>query len=185
MSRLSVLAGTALLSLAAASTVYAQAAATAGVHERNPVELGMDAGVSIGLDDPSYTTISIPVQSIRAGFMISPRFSLEPSLGLTYMHFSGESLTQYRALVGLLYHFQMNRHANQWYVRPFAGITGVSGSGSSDTQAEIGGGLGIKIPMAARVSTRFEANFEHGFKSGDVASSNAIGILAGLSFFTH
>jgi hypothetical protein len=152
---------------------------------RNPIELGIDAGALFGLDDPHVTTITIPGQHIRAGFMISPTISIEPVFGLNYIHVSGESQTSYEALVGMLYHFSPNRHAKQLYVRPFVGFVGTSAGGHNQTQAALGGGVGIKIPMFPRISSRFEANYQHTFSSGDVGSSNAIGLLAGLSFFTR
>jgi hypothetical protein len=40
----------------------------------------------------------------------------------------------------------------------------------------------MKVPLANRLASRFEANFAHNF--GDF-SSNQIGLLAGLSFFTR
>ena len=169
-----------------ASVGYAQGSGTTTVPTtRNPVELGIDAGASFGLDDPHVTTITIPGQHIRAGFFFSPRLEFEPSVGLNYQHASGISLTNYEALVGLLYHLSTDRRTSQLYVRPFVGFLGVNVNGDNLTQAALGGGFGIKIPMYPRLSSRFEANYTHTFSSGDADGSNAIGLLAGLSFYTR
>ncbi|MBA3404182.1 MAG: hypothetical protein H0U13_05740, partial [Gemmatimonadaceae bacterium] len=74
------------------------------------------------------------------------------------------------------------------YVRPFAGIAGfnVSVDGDDndvgDTNGLLGVGLGLKVPLISRLSTRFEANVAGTF--GDESNSQ-IGLLAGLSFFTR
>ncbi len=151
-----------------------------------PLELGIDAGVSIALGDNSFTTISIPAQSFRIGFPISPRTSIEPKLGINVISGDGDTFTTYRAELGLLYHLGSSRYPGAYqraglYVRPFAGIVGFS-DGTSDSAGFLGAGAGYKFPIISRLSSRFEANFAHEFGEGD---SNAIGLLAGLSFFTR
>ena len=151
-----------------------------------PIELGIDAGVDIGLGDNSGTVISIPAQSFRAGFPISPRVSLEPKIGINIFTGDGDTFTTYRGELGLLYHLGSDRYPGAYqraglYVRPFLGIVGFA-DGDSDSAGLLGAGVGYKFPIVSRLSSRFEANFEHQFGDGD---SNAIGLLAGLSFFTR
>lgn len=144
-----------------------------------PIELGVDAGVSFGLDEPNVTTIGIPVRSIRAGFFFTDQVSLEPSFGLASTHIDDDTFTQYQAAIALLLH--LSRPTSGLYVRPFAGITGVSGGGDSDSDGFVGAGIGAKIPWGnRRLASRLEANFAHGF-DGD--GTNAIGLLAGISVF--
>jgi hypothetical protein len=151
-----------------------------------PIELGIDAGVNIGLGDNSGTVISIPAQSFRAGFPISPRVSLEPKIGINIFTGGDDTFTTYRGELGLLYHLGSDRYPGAYqraglYVRPFLGIVGFA-DGDSDSAGLLGAGVGYKFPIVSRLSSRFEANFEHQFGGGD---SNAIGLLAGLSFFTR
>lgn len=184
MTKYSSFVATIIFAAVIAPAAYAQGTTTVPTTP-NPVELGIDAGASFGLDDPHVTTISIPGQHVRAGFFFGRQLEFEPSFGLDYIHASGVSQTRYEALVGLLYHFTPSRRTSQFYVRPFVGFLGTNIDGSNQTQAALGGGIGVKIPMYPRLSSRFEANYTHTFSSGDADASNAIGLLAGLSFFTR
>lgn len=172
--------------IACAVATLAFAATAAGAQSPTPIELGIDAGVTIGLGDDAITVISIPAQALRAGFPIGLRTSLEPKLGMTIRTGNGDTFTIYQAEVGLLYHLGTSRYPGAYhraglYVRPFLGIAGVSGNGS-DSNGYVGAGVGYKMPLLSRLSARYEANFSHQFGDGD---GNAIGLLAGLSFFTR
>lgn len=168
--------------LLALTAVQASAQSTAP----RPIELGIDAGVTIGLDDDAFTTIDLPVQAFRIGFPLSPRVSLEPKLRINVLTGEGDTFTTYRGELGLLYHLGSDRYPGAYhraglYLRPFAGIVGFS-NGESDSAGLLGAGVGYKIPLVSRLSSRFEANFAHYFGDGD---SNELGLLAGLSFFTR
>jgi len=181
-----VLSFAALSLMAIASTAGAQRS-TRGttMTSANPSpELGVDAGVQFGLDDPKTTSFQIPIQGIRMGFYVSPAISIEPSFRFNYTSFSGAgSITTYGAGVGLLYHFSTSRLANQMYVRPFIGVDGVSGDAGSDSAFLFGAGFGVKVPMGSRFATRWEANLSSESSNGN--SQTAIGLLAGLSVYTH
>ena len=152
----------------------------------DPLELGVDAGINIYLGDNSFTTIDIPVSSARIGFPISVRTSLEPRFRLNVNTAGDDTRTSYLAELGLLYHLGSSRYPGAYhragmYVRPFLGILGFT-NGGSDSFGRLGVGLGYKVPIVSRLSSRFEANFAHHFGDSD---SNVIGLLAGLSFFTR
>lgn len=171
---------------ATAAATLAFAATAASAQNPQPIELGVDAGVTIGLGDNSATVINIPAQALRAGFPIGTRTSLEPKLGMTIISGEGDTFTTYQGELGLLYSLGSGRYPGAYqraglYVRPFLGIVGFSGSGS-ESNGYIGGGLGYKMPLLSRLSARYEANFSHQFGDGD---GNAIGLLAGLSFYTR
>jgi hypothetical protein len=70
------------------------------------------------------------------------------------------------------------------YGRPFLGVAGANATGfGNDNNGYAGLGVGLKIPFSdRRLATRMEANYAHGFGN---ASSNQIGLLLGLSFFTR
>ena len=164
--------------------------ASASRAQDRPIELGIDAGLTVGLGDNSFTTINIPAQAFRVGFFVQDNISIEPKVGINSTSVNGHRNTNYRAELGLLYHFfrpGMRSYSSpgprsSFYVRPFAGIVGASNNDNSDTRGLLGAGVGIKVPLVNRLASRFEANIAHTF--GD-ASSNELGILAGLSFFTR
>jgi hypothetical protein len=180
-----VLSFAALSLIAIASSASAQRTTRgSSTTSANPSpELGVDAGLVFTLDDPKTTTFQLPIQSIRMGFYMSPVVSLEPSLSLNHTSVSGGSFTTYGVGLGLLYHFEPSRTVNQFYVRPFIGLDGISGDLGSHSAFTFGGGFGVKMPVANRFATRLEANFAHSSSSG--TSQNAIGLLAGLSVYTR
>lgn len=176
MRRISSLVVLSLLALSASAT--AQRSRGAGMANPSP-EIGIDAGVTFGLGTPSTTVVSIPAQQIRLGFFVSPALSVEPTFGLQSVSGGGVSITTYNFGAGLLYHFAQSRAANQFYMRPFVNVVGISGDVGSNTTAVFGFGGGVKVPLRDRIASRFEANVQAG--EGDTA----IGLLAGLSFYTR
>jgi hypothetical protein len=172
-----------LLALTALSIVALSASASAqrsGSMASPSPEIGMDAGISFGLGNGGGTVVDIPAQQIRMGFFVSPALSIEPTFGLHSESGGGTgSVTLYNIGAGALYHFSPSRAANQFYIRPFIQIAGVSGGGISNSQALFGVGGGLKIPLRDRIASRFEANFAH------TDGSDMIGLLAGLSFYTR
>lgn len=166
----------------------AVAATTASA--QNPLELGVDAGVAILLDDDPVILVEVPVHSLRVGFPIGTRTSLEPKLSFSSRSGRGATVTEYQAALGLLYHLGSSRYPGAYhraglYVRPFAGIVGASISNGIDAEESdgfLGLGIGLKMPLVSRLSSRFEANLAHRFGEGD---GTELGLLAGLSFFTR
>jgi hypothetical protein len=166
-----------VMSLAAAPGAWAQG---------RPVELGLDAGVSFNLSDPNVTTISIPVQDLRAGFFLSDAVSLEPRIALNYLKVEdSDALTTITLAVGGLYHFHADRTRAQPYVRPFAGLAYIDVGPDSETQFSAGGGIGIKLPMAERFAARLEGAYVHGFETDALLGSDAINLTVGFSFYTR
>jgi hypothetical protein len=148
------------------------------------VELGIDGGISFGLDDPKATLISLPVQDFRVGFLVSDRMEFEPRFSISSVHTDGGTATQYSLALGVLFQPGGDRVGRGLYLRPFLGIAGASVTGfGSDNNAFAGAGIGVKLPLSdRRLATRLEANYTHGFDTG---GSNTIGLLFGLSFFTR
>lgn len=173
----------------ATAAVFAGATSPAVAQQAAPgvrlIELGVDAGVTFDLTDPKTTTINIPAQVFRVGFFINDRLSLEPALAINAVNGGGTTFTEYRGQLGLLWHFNPPSVGHGWYARPFAGFEGAHTKGNTTTQAVAGAGVGIKLPLASRLATRFEANYAHLFSQGSSGSNNAIGLLAGLSFFNR
>jgi len=162
-----------------ASSLHAQRQQTSG-----PWELGIDAGVMFGLDDPNITVVSVPFQTFRAGYFLTSKAEIEPRVSINSIHGSGESLTTYDFQLGLLLIPHGDRVGNGIYIRPFLGVNGVDVSGAGNNNSGYAGaGFGLKIPFAdRRMAMRMEGNYTHGFSDG---GSNIIGVGLGLSWFTR
>jgi hypothetical protein len=148
--------------------------------QARPIELGIDAALQVGLDEPRVTVISIPFQQFRVGFFMSPRTSIEPTLAINHFSVEDVDLTTIAIGVGVLFHMTPDRTRSQVYFRPFGGFTSISGEGESESGGNLGLGLGLKTPFADRLATRLEAFVNHVFEGGGTTS---VGVLAGLSFF--
>ena len=150
-------------------------------------ELGADAGLGFDLAVPTggakTTQLQLPLQSLRAGFFINPNWSLEPSLGYRYVKVEGlDAVSLYTIGFAGLYHFQTDRMQRQMYLRPFLGILGVSSGGQSDSDTELGVGVGLKWPkLNGRMAWRGEVNLARQMD----AEVTAINVLFGVSFFNR
>jgi hypothetical protein len=173
--------------LAGAGALEAQSAKRPAQNNApRPVELGVDMDIGFGLDDPSTTTISLPNSVLRAGFFINERVSIEPQFSFQHISVSGGgSSTGLGLQVGALYHFSPDRARNQWYLRPMVGLAHASFGGGSATQAALGVGFGVKLPIMDRVATRLEGKLGHAFETSSAPGATSLGLVAGLSFFTR
>jgi hypothetical protein len=151
-----------------------------------PIELGLDAGISFNVSDPNVTQISIPVQDLRAGFFLTDAVALEPRLALNYFKVENvDALTSITAAVGALIHFQPDRSRAQPFARPFGGLTYLDLGDDSETQFSLGGGIGIKLPIAEQLGARVEGSFAHAFETDALADSDTIVLTVGFSFYTR
>jgi hypothetical protein len=164
-----------------ASSAEAQRSSRPG---SSPIELGIDGAVIFGLDQPRATVVSLPLQDFRIGFLVSPKWEIEPRFTLTSFHGGGLSATDYSVELGALYQPAGDRVGKGLYGRPFLGLTGTSVSGGGSDHSGYGGfGVGLKLPFEdRRLATRMEAAYSHAFGNG---GANAIGVFIGLSFFTR
>lgn len=190
-----IVAATALLGLATldaeaqqrASQAQPRSAQAQQRSSQNPVEVGVDAQIGFGLDDQG-TSISIPAQKIRAGFMLSPVMTIEPSLGFFRISNDGSSISNTAVDVSLLYHFSPSRAVRQFYVRPVIGLQRTSFTDNdldvseAETDLNIGVAGGMKVPLMDRVGARFEAEFRNYMTD---PSQSALNLNFGLSYFTR
>jgi hypothetical protein len=174
----------------AALAVMAAFAKPAAAQQR--VEMGIDAAAIFGLGDQSSTSITFPASRFRLGFFQpGSRLSIEPALGLAYTKTEGvDGLLFYDLELGALYHLSPITVASRGtnvvdavstapYLRPFIGVSGVTGGDSGDSEFSAGVGLGTRVAWRPDLAFRLEANLGYGFDN-DAAR---IGLLAGLSFF--
>lgn len=182
---LAVACGTA--ALLAARDVAAQGATV--TNPPNTIELGLDAGATVGLGSDSYLTIAAPASRARVGFFLNndSRWSIEPAFGLLYADSEGSDGTlAYDLDLGALYHFRTpsdvysRTRATVSYVRPFVNFNGQTGDGG-DSRVTLGGGLGIKVPWRGNIAWRLEGNLGYDLDN-DAAR---FGALVGLSLFTR
>ena len=148
------------------------------------VELGIDAGFTISIPDEgdNLTSLSVPLQRLRAGFFLSDAMALEPAIAFNVLSGGGSTLTTISASASLLYHLSTDPTASRIYVRGGAGIVYIDADGSA-SQFGIEGGLGVKT-AGEPIFLRFEGVFGYNFENDDFQSSIDIGALAGISVVT-
>lgn len=152
---------------------------------QRPIEYGIDASATFGLDDPNVRVIAIPAGVFRVGWFANDRVSLEPQFSLLSISSDvpDADVTVYSFALGLLWHFGIGRPYAGLFTRPFIGVAGFS-NGESEADPFLGIGVGMKWPFAnRRFAARGEVNYAHTFADPDDADQ--IGLLLGLSFFTH
>jgi hypothetical protein len=167
------------------------------------VELGIDASFArqsfhsepdaLGREvTVNVNTIDIPLGVIRAGFFITPTIAIEPAFGLRYQSVGDANSSETVFDIGLPIYLSPNRRENQIFIRPVVGLNHVSsdvsdtqGRGTSDTQLNVGVGLGIKLPLSDRFAARFEAQYRHAPKSDERSAYNQIAALAGISVYAR
>jgi hypothetical protein len=178
--------GAALVTVVAAS---AGAQAPPTVEEPATQELGVDVGGTIGLGSNSSVLLTLPASRARIGFFLAngSRWSIEPAAFLSYAKVKGSSSTViYDVQTAMVYHFRLPSDvygevtAPVGFFRPFVGVDGTSGGGTT-TEVSVGTGVGLKVPWRADLVFRFEADIGYGFRN-DAAR---LGAFAGLSFFTR
>lgn len=156
---------------------------------QRPIEFGLDGGIQFKLNDPTFTSFTIPFQSFRVGFFLSDRTSFEPSMSLNWVKVeSSDAATALGLGASVLHHFSPAGRESQGFVRPAVGFQyvdlGIPGA-SSETQFSLGGGIGIKIRSANRFAIRLEGSYAHGFESGFLGDTDIISFTVGFSFFTR
>jgi hypothetical protein len=141
----------------------------------------VDANMTIGLGDNSYTYFNLPSGAVRVGFPISNQVSIEPRGRLSVTSGGGDTYTTYNLGVGALYHLNAAARMREGlYVKPSIGVAGFSGD-DSDSNFFAGIGVGLKRPILPQLGSRFEAGFVRNFGGG---GSNGLELSAGLSWFT-
>ena len=149
---------------------------------RGGVELGIDLELTYSTDDPNVTVISIPSGSLRAGFAVNPRISLEPRISYQYARASGNSISLLEFQLGLLWHFTADPTRTAAYLRPFFGHVHQGGSFGGGDASSLGAGIGVKFPQGDRMALRLEGGYQH---SLDDDASSQLFALFGISFFTR
>lgn len=142
-------------------------------------ELGADAALRFGLDDPNTTTLDIVDPNFRLGYFFNSEWSFEPFLALSYVdnELLADPITQYTIGASALYHFQTVRTRRQLYVRPFLAIVGASAGGNSDTDTGFGAGVGLKWPRwNGRLALRGEANLARYLDAEQTVVSATFGV---------
>lgn len=151
-------------------------------------ELGLDAGLTLGIGDQSSIAFTLPAARARVGFFMSQnsRWSLEPAVGLNYTKTEdSDGALFYNVEAGALYHWRapgelMSRGARVAYLRPFLGLVGVTGD-NGDSEVSAGVGFGVKMPWRQALAWRLEANTGYGFDN----KAWRLGANVGVSFFTQ
>jgi hypothetical protein len=120
--------------------------------------------------------------SLAAGFYLSPRMAIEPTIAAAVLSGSGETLTILSLGLAVPYYFSRGWGRRGPYLAPRVAYNSISGGGSSASQVALGLGLGTKVPLNDMAALRLQANFDYGFE-GDFAATTSFGAFFGLSVF--
>jgi len=167
----------ALLCLSCVATAGAQTPPKA-------IEIGMDGQALVTTGDTASVSLRIPASVIRVGFPLSDRAQLEPAASLYFAHAGSDNVSEVALGAGVLWNFSQDRTRPQWYARPFVNLPIESGYGITDYQAELGAGIGLRLPMTSMLSWRFEAHAGHYFARNGHPPGTEIGFSFGLSAWT-
>lgn len=151
---------------------------------QRPVELGIDGGVTIRVNDPSGVFAQFPTGHFRVAFPAGEKLAVETRFAFNYIKVSGlDALYTMTADLGLLFHFKGAGPGSRPYLRPFAGIDLIGSGGDTESQFHAGAGLGVKLPMKSdRRALRLEGGLSKGLEDG---GTTGVFALIGLSFFTR
>ena len=145
------------------------------------IELGIDGGLSLSLNDRTTTKTTIPIQSLRFGVFAFDRVSIEPSLALTVIDSQNtDPITNVSFWLSGLFHIFGDRSKPQPFLRPTGGVERYSSSSNSFSQFKAGAYLGVKIPVANHLSLRLESGYLRGFESDDMPSSDEVSLNRGF-----
>jgi hypothetical protein len=153
-----------------------------------PIELGLDAGLSITIPDgggDNITAVGIPASRFRVGFFVSDVFEIEPSLSLALVSVGGETASEVGLQLGFVFHSKPSRDQPQAFFQVGGGFDYLNIAGFSDVQFGVGAGVGGKFPVGDDFAVRVEADYIRGFESDNFVAAHTIQALIGFSFFTN
>jgi len=148
------------------------------------IELGIDGGMSLYLNERTVSSISIPNQSLRFGLFPISGVSIEPSFSLTWIDGqNSQPITSASFWLSGLFHFTRDRSRPQLFLRPTAGLEYGSYESNSNTQYAAGGYVGVKLPIAHHLAVRVEAGYERRIESDNLVAGDVISSNLGISLF--
>lgn len=149
-------------------------------------EFGLDLGFSYDINSPTIFQITVPTSVLRVGFPAGRRMEVEPQVSLQYFKVEGsDAFTSLDAVLGILYNLSAEGTRSAWYVRPFGGLMYADAGGSSATQFQLGGGIGVKLHRTDQFAWRIEGNFSHAFETDNFLGRDVIALTFGFSYFSR
>ena len=169
-------------------SVMAQSASS-----RGKFEFGTDINVTKVLDGDRETSLQLPGQLLRAGYFISPRFSIEAAMGLQYAAIEGSSTVFTNAQLGLLITHRADPRRAQIYAHPYAALSSFHLSAGAGLGAHFrrtvtstgpGVGVGLRVPLAEHLASRTEMQFDH-IEAPRLRGENNLRLALGISYITR
>jgi hypothetical protein len=170
------------------SFALAQATPKAGAFE-----IGIDATLSHTLDGDHATSIGLIDQLLRVGYFLTPHVSVESGLTLSYQSIEGSSGLFTAVQAGVLLNQSAEEKRLQLYLHPYAVLSSVRFSAdvsiegpysSTVTRTGLGLGAGMRIPLATRLASRLEAQFDRMESVFGAAGKNNLHLALGISYLT-
>ncbi|HXT16964.1 MAG TPA: outer membrane beta-barrel protein [Gemmatimonadaceae bacterium] len=192
MQSVLVRAGVAAVAGVVVGIVSASAAAAQVRSRDRGFELGVDAEVSyqtvhrdgVTSQPDGTTSFNVPTGTVRIAFPTSGPVAFEIAGNFMHASAGGGSVTTSQVELGLPIALTDTRTSADWFVRPAIGLQYSRSGNLSFSRVTLGGGIGLRVPVSNVVSMRYELRDTYLTPSSHV-SGNVIGLLAGVSVFTH
>lgn len=164
---------------------------------QTPIEIGADNAIGYDItgelgsvEVPDQIFVIIPMTMWRFGFHINETFSIEPSLGLSFVSLSDDAGSSWSLMGGanVLYNMPSGLFFNGGLVIDVVNQDPGGGAESSTTtQFGFGGGVGYRIWLVDRLALRIAGQGQYLLESEDdgLPSSIRIAGLFGFSFMTQ
>ncbi len=152
-----------------------------------PIELGIDAGLSVVIIDDldeSISNFDIPIQAFRVGFFATARCSVEPRFALASTEEGDYRFTTINFGIAGHFHSSADRDQARFYFGPSIGLSHFRVSSIAESQMSVGGDIGMKAPVLDRLATRFEVSVDRWFETDRFRGLTQVTLSVGLSFFT-
>jgi len=152
----------------------------------SPIELGVDASLTMSIYGGTTSVLSVPERSLRAGFFVSEYVSIEHRVSIQRIQVEGvDPHSRLSLQLSGVFHVSPTRDRVRAYVIPTLGLRSHLLGDRSSSQVELGCGVGAKIPIANYLSARFEAGYLYGSENEELDRSDLLVVKAGLSLFTR
>jgi len=113
-----------------------------------PLELGVDATFDMSLMNGTTSKLSIPGRGVRVGLFVSDWVSVENRISFVRLKAAGfDASTNLSLQVSGVIHSSPDRYQVRAYINPTIGLRSSFFGVATESQLELGCGIGVKIPM--------------------------------------
>jgi hypothetical protein len=122
--------------------------------------------------------------TFAAGFYVSPRAAIEPTLAFSHVGIGDDDLTVLGLGLAVPLYSDGSRGRRGSYLAPRIGYNSLDLGRGSASQFTLGLGFGVKTAINEHAAFRTQISFDYGF-AGDLKATRTIGLFLGLSVFVE